>query len=255
MRSVIILGSGRSGTSMVAGTLAKAGYFMGEDLYCPRQSNPKGFFEAPEINGINEELIARAIPKRPPVVGRWFFRARPVYGQRWLARVPLETKIKSSLATVERIRRVVERQPYCFKDPRFCYTLPAWRPYLKDTVFVCVFRHPAVAAESILRECADAQYLHGLSIDFEGALMVWTLMYRHVLEIHSHEGEWLFLHFDQVLQDEGLDRLEEFTGAGIDRGFPEASLRRTVSGLAVPKASLSIYERLCELASFSEKRA
>jgi hypothetical protein len=54
MRDCIVLGSGRSGTSMVAGALAKAGYFMGDRLYPARDANPLGFFEAPEINSINE---------------------------------------------------------------------------------------------------------------------------------------------------------------------------------------------------------
>jgi hypothetical protein len=47
MKTCIILGSGQSGTSMVAGTLAGAGYFMGERLYRPRESNPRGFLESP----------------------------------------------------------------------------------------------------------------------------------------------------------------------------------------------------------------
>lgn len=43
MYNIIILGSGRSGTSMMAGTLAKAGYFMGERLLPRNNANPKGF--------------------------------------------------------------------------------------------------------------------------------------------------------------------------------------------------------------------
>jgi Uncharacterized protein conserved in bacteria len=63
MRNCLILGSGRSGTSMVAGTLASAGYFIGDNLYPRLASNPKGFFEDPEINAINEDLLARILPK------------------------------------------------------------------------------------------------------------------------------------------------------------------------------------------------
>jgi len=92
MHNVIILGSGRSGTSMVAGTLAKAGYFMGDHLYPGRESNPKGFFEDPEINGINEALLAQIVPKRPRLFGRWLFRSRPLQWQRWLGRVPVGKK-------------------------------------------------------------------------------------------------------------------------------------------------------------------
>jgi hypothetical protein len=237
---------------MAAGTLAKAGYFMGDRLYPPRHSNPKGFFEDPEINGINEELIARVIPKRPRILGKWFFRDRPVYGQRWLARVPLDTKIEPSPKIIERIKRATEREPFCFKDPRFCYTLPVWRPYLKDTVFLCVFRHPAVTAKSIIKECNDMKYLQSLSINFAQALEVWTLMYRHILEFHMHEGDWLFVHYNQILEGEGLDHIERFTGAKVDRTFPEASLRRTECNIDVPPDTLKVYKELCALAEYDD---
>lgn len=253
MKNCLITGSGRSGTSMAAGTLAQAGYFMGEDLYPGRGSNPKGFFEAPEINNINELLIERIIPARPPVLGRWFFRDRPVYGQRWLARVPPGTEIQSTPDIVERIKDVTGKKPFCFKDPRFCYTLPVWRPFLKDTVFLCVFRHPADTAKSILKECSDMEYLRNLSISFERAVEVWTLMYRHVLEIHRHEGSWMFMHFNQVLSEEGMKRMEDFTGAAVDRGFPDHSLRRSVSDEPVMSEARKVYETLCELAGYGPR--
>lgn len=250
MQNVIILGSGRSGTSMVAGTLAKAGYFIGDHLHPPRHSNPKGFFESPEINGINEELIAQVIPKRPLILGKWFFRDRPVYGQRWLASMSLDTKIQSPPKLIERIKRVTQKEPFCFKDPRFCYTLPVWRPYLNNTVFLCVFRHPAVTAKSILKECDDMKYLHSLSINFNRALSIWTLMHRHVLEIHRHEGKWLIMHFNQILDEDGLNRIEKFTGAKVDRSFPEVSLRRTECSSQVPSDTMKVYKELCKLAGY-----
>ena len=43
---------------MVAGSLAKAGYFMGSSLIPARSANPKGFFEDVEVNMINESLLA-----------------------------------------------------------------------------------------------------------------------------------------------------------------------------------------------------
>jgi hypothetical protein len=63
MRNCIILGSGRCGTSMAAGCLAKAGYFMGEQLLPPRSANPKGLFEDEEINDINEQILAAYCPE------------------------------------------------------------------------------------------------------------------------------------------------------------------------------------------------
>jgi hypothetical protein len=44
-RNCLILGSGRSGTSLAAGILAQAGYFMGDELWPVNIGNPKGQFE------------------------------------------------------------------------------------------------------------------------------------------------------------------------------------------------------------------
>jgi hypothetical protein len=250
MRNVIISGSGRSGTSMVAGVLAKSGYFMGDHLYPARESNPKGFYEDPEINGINEALVAQVIPQRPRLLGRWFFRSRPLEGQRWLARVPVGTKIPSLPIINEHIRKTLQREPFCFKDPRFSYTLPVWRPFLKNTVFVCIFRDPASTALSIVKECRDAEYLHSLSVSFQQALEVWNLMYRHILDVHRHEGAWLFLHYNQVLSGEGLERLEDFVDAPVDRSFPDPSLNRSFSDDLVPEEVARVYQHLCEIAEY-----
>ena len=252
MRNVIILGSGRSGTSMVAGTLAKCDYYMGKNLLPANQSNPKGFFEDVEVNGINEAILEQVDPRRPPILGKWFFRQRPLPWQRWLARVPVGTNIMSSRSINERIQKVTKSEPYAFKDPRFSYTLPVWRPFVSNTVFLCVFRSPATTAQSIVKECRTDVRLHTLSINFRRALEIWLLMYKHIIEIHRHQGDWLFLHYDQVLTDEGLRRIEDLTEAMVDHSFPEISLRRTVSNSPVPKDIQNIYDELCELSGYDD---
>ena len=47
LAGTVILGMHRSGTSAVAGFLAKAGFFAGEeaDLLAVAEDNPRGFFE------------------------------------------------------------------------------------------------------------------------------------------------------------------------------------------------------------------
>ena len=236
---------------MVAGTLAGAGYFMGETLWGATSANPKGFFEDREINAINEDLIAQVIPVRPPIFGKWFYRDRPTTLQRWLARVPLDTEIPCPSTLRERIDRQVAHRPFCFKDPRFCYTLPAWRPSVGHAVFLCVFRHPAETAQSILKECARAGYLKSLAMSFERAVEVWTLMYRHVLRQH-HEGRWLFLHYRQVLTSEGLDKIGSFVDVEVDRDFPDRALRRSSGSRPVPLESADLYRRLCDIAGFDD---
>jgi len=238
---------------MVAGSLAKTGYFMGSSLIPARSANPKGFFEDVEVNMINESLLAPLVFERLVLFGHEFFRSHPLEGQRWLARIPLRSKILCPKETAERIRKVTQHKSFCFKDPRFSYTLPAWRPFLKNTAFIVVFRDPASTAFSILKECREASYLHTLRMTFGRALRVWSLMYRHILTRHRHEGNWLFLHFDQVTQGDGLKRIENFLGVRTDASFPEKSLRRSFStSVSIPRKALRVYKDLCELAGYSK---
>jgi len=115
---------------------------------------------------------------------------------------------------------------------------------------LCVFRESANTASSILKQIQNAPHLQGFSLTFEQALQVWTLMYSHIYEIHRHQGEWLFLHYNQLLTKEGLDRLEYFTGASVDRSFPDPSLRRSFSEIAVSQKTLELYNNLCKLAEY-----
>ena len=253
MKNCLVLGSGRSGTSMVAGTLSGAGYFMGKNMMPPTPGNPKGYFESYDIEEINERLIQPIIPARPKGFLNIFFRSRPERAQRWLALVPVGTEIDVPHDLTSRIRNLVQNEPYCFKDPRLCYTLPAWRPFLKNNVFICVFRHPATTANSILTECNIEPYLANLSMNYERALQVWTLMHRHILETHTLSGQWLFLHYNQVLTEEGLDSLEKFTCAKVDRSFPTNKLSRSMYSEEVPLKSMRIYRDLCKLAGYQDQ--
>jgi len=251
MNNCIILGSGRSGTSMVAGALYHTGYFMGESLYSGNTSNQKGFFESWEINSINEIIIERALPRRLPILDKWFYKSLPDHRQRWLARISLEKNISGTPELFKRIDRLVSNIPFCFKDPRFSYTLPVWEPFFNAVVYICVFRDPASTAKSILRECNSRKYLKNFIIDFNIALEIWNLMYLHILEKHSKKGEWLFLHFNQMMHNQGLDRLEQFVQAKIDRSFPNPNLRTSYDNSDIPTSSVRIYGRLCELAGYT----
>lgn len=250
MKNIIILGSGRSGTSMAAGLFAQAGYFFGGTVYPPRDSNPKGFFETKAVNDINEEILARVTPRRPPVIGNLLFRGRPQKNQRWLARVPLNADFEADRIMSEKIKKLTRTRPYCFKDPRFSYTLPVWRPFLDNNVFLCVFRHPAVTVTSILRECATARYLKDLRTTPESALAVWSLMYAHILEKHAGQGRWIFIHYDQVFDRRILEKIAAVIGVQMDYSFPEEHLNRSTPGIAVDDKALGIYRKLCELADY-----
>lgn len=254
MKNCVILGSGRSGTSMLAGSLSRAGYYMGTSLLAAKASNPKGYFEDREINRINEDLLADITPARPSgALGR-FFRQRPKQGQRWLAVIPTGAQIPCPPAVARRIAAQTQRIPFCFKDPRFSYTLPAWRPFLHDAVFLCVFREPARTAQSIVNACRT-MYGENLSINFARALTVWTLMYRHILDVHQKSGAWLFVHYDQLLDGSALPSVEAFLEVQVDRQFPDQQLKRSPDEGRIGAEALRVYEQLCDVAGYGCREA
>ncbi len=247
----VVLGSGRSGTSMAVGVLAKAGYFMGDELYPGDDGNMKGYFEDVEINSINEDLLAKFYPEKPAgIIGDIFFRSRMTKCQRWLAEVPVGVNIRSTRAIEERIKKLTAREPFCFKDPRFCYTLPVWRRYLKNTVYLCVFRHPAVTASSILSISKRKRYLQSLNMSFERALRIWELMYAHILDVHSQEGEWIYAHYEQFLDGSVFEKLENVLCVSVDKGFPDSKLKHSLPKGDVSENALNIFKRLCDLSGY-----
>jgi hypothetical protein len=245
------MGSGRSGTSMIAGMLAKADYFFGDNLYQARDPNPKGFFEDPEINDINENILSQVTLRRPPLIGNFILRSIPANGQRWLSRIPLNTIFTPDELIKQRISMATNKVPFCYKDPRFSYTLDVWRPFLQNVVYICVFRHPAVTAQSIIKLAKTDKHLKNFYISFHGALKVWTQIYLHILEKHIKEGTWLFVHYEQGLSKEINKKLENILDVKVDHSFPDRSLKRTKINRKIHNPKIfRIYNRLCQLANY-----
>lgn len=241
MRSCLILGSGRSGTSMVAGCLSGSGYHHGGTLHAPRAANPKGFFETAEVNGLNDALLRLVRPQLPG-------------GQGWLCALPAGVPFPApSPAMQQAIRAVTAAKPFCIKDPRLSHTLPLWQPHLpEDTAFVVVFRHPLLTATSMVEEARRASYLRGKPLDIASALSVWVSSYRSILRQRAAApGRFLFVHYDQMLTDIGPSKLSAFLGASVDASFIDQTLHRTAPEGALPAEAAALYAELCALSEYT----
>lgn len=253
MKDCLILGSGRSGTSLVAGLLKDSGYFLGHHLIPPDIANPKGYFEDIEVNTVNEELLAAVVPRRPRgIIGNLFYKARPAYSQRWLAKLPYNVKFSPSKKNIKRIKSLVAQSPFCFKDPRFSYTFPVWEPYLpKHTVIICVFRTPSNTALSLQKEAARDSILRNLKLKFtlRDAFEVWQQMYEHILRHYSNSRHrWLFLNYSQVLNGEAFCRIIDVLGVPhLPSDFADTRLNRCYSDVIEPWAVKTLYQKLCDL--------
>lgn len=237
---------------MIAGCFTNSEYFMGNNLSKEVVSNPHTNFEDIEVNRVNETLLSQVIPCRPgiKIIGNLFFKHRPEMWQRWLTSIPLKKEIPKILYIGKIIEDLTKNEPFCLKDPRFSYVLPIWRPYLNNTVFICVFREPSLTAESIIRLARKASYLKNFRISYKQALNVWRSMYSHIIQIHSKSGQWLFIHYDQAVTEEGINRIEAFVDTKLNHSFPNKSLSQSYIKKSVPGDINQIYHVLCNKASF-----
>jgi len=244
-RDCVVVGCGRSGTSLTAGLLARAGYRLGDRLLSADAGNPRGHFEDARLNAVNEDLIA---PHADRAAKTGY--SRPLaHGERWLAALPLDVHVEARAEQRARMADALPPSPFCFKDPRLCYTLEPWRPLLGDAQLVCVFRHPLATARSISR---DRRY-GDLTLDLEAALAVWSATYTHVLQRHRRQGDWLFLHYLQLLDGSGVRRLAARLGANLDRRFADRSLSHSGAGGAVPGPVAELYAELCDAAGHRDR--
>jgi hypothetical protein len=230
---------------------------MGSNLNPANITNPKGQFEDREVNSINEEILAQVVASRPShLIGKWLCRSRPETGQRWLARVPVGTPIPGSAVLEERIQRLVNNHPYCLKDPRFSYTLPVWKPFIGNAVYMCVFRHPAVTVSSILKQKRSVPHLKNFSINAHQALKVWEMMYSHILENHVPAGgDWLFIHYNQLLDGSAYAALESHLRVKVNPGFADQRLSRSRPARRVSQRCLDLYQQLNDVAAYTESMA
>jgi len=240
MYNCLIIGAGRSGTSLVAGILNNGHYFFGKNLIPPRAANPKGFFEDNTINRlINEPILKLALPKY-------------TVGQRWLGKVPLTAPLYTNTLIDTRIKHAITNTPFCYKDPRFCYTLPIWKRFIdkKTTKYICVFRHPKLTIQSVLSSCKTDSYLKNINMTAEKSEKIWYKMYQHVLEKHIHSGSWLFVHYNQLFTKETLDKIKVYLNTPtVQYNFPEDKLKKKVNiQYKLTKNTKEVYLKLCKYA-------
>lgn len=249
-KNCLILGSGRSGTSMLAGCFYHTGFYMGERLMPPNEQNIKGYFESFEIEAINERIISYNMYDIG--VRRFFAPLTSKYkrGQYWLSELPMSLNLRPPPGALQDIGAATVREPFAFKDPRFSYTLPVWRSQLHDMVYVVVFREPGRTVRSILSTCAAEPYLSLLPMDERRAFRVWCLQYRHIIDKHARRGTWVFLHYNQILDGSGINKLSNAIGVELDRDFPDMQLKRSANMDRVPTRAKEIYLRLCRLAEY-----
>jgi hypothetical protein len=147
-KNVIVVGMARSGTSLTASIFARKGYFVAEDpgeqLQAADRNNPGGFWELEDLKEANAGLFAAV---GFPHHNTW--TSGEIQAQ--------QAEAIGKLEHLDEHKGMVEyyegKQPWLWKDPRFCYTLGYWWPLMnpETTGVLLVTRNPSEIRRSLLR--------------------------------------------------------------------------------------------------------
>ena len=147
-KNVIVVGMARSGTSLTASIFVKKGYFVADDpngqLQAADKNNLGGFWELEDLKEANASVLA--------AVGF-------PYHNTWTSNqiLPHQAEAIGKLEHLDEHKSMVEyyedKQPWIWKDPRFCYTLGYWWPLMnpETTAVLLVTRRASEVRRSLLR--------------------------------------------------------------------------------------------------------
>lgn len=241
MRNLVIFGMHRSGTSMVAGALARAGLYVGADgeLLEDQEDNPQGFWERRDVVALDDDILAAR-------GGSWF--APPGPG-------PLSGDHEA------RIREILGSLPteagWLLKDPRMVLTWDAWDRAIDDPVLLYVYRDPRAVAVSLARR-------NHFPLQF--GLALWEHYNRLALEALQGR-DYIAVDFTRIQSDPAgeLEKLlDQLAGFGVPvgtlperGGYDPALVRSPRQGASIqaagelmtgPQAALErACRQLCEL--------
>lgn len=180
----------RSGTSLVASSLAAAGIAMGERLLPADERNRPGYFEDLDFLALDRRMLAAAVT---PDDG-----GHPDWG--WTEGERLDAAVFAAHRT-EAQQLVAARQaagrPWGFKDPRAALLLDFWLEVAPEARFVLPYRLPWEVAESMQRLGADV-FLRRPDYGYR----IWAFYNRHLVDFHRrHRERTLLFSIDAAVAD------------------------------------------------------
>ena len=246
---VLVLGMHRSGTSAVAGTVAKLGGALPLHLMPAHNSNARGFFESVSLMGFHDELLASA-------------------GSEWSDWRAFNPGWNQSPAAADFRRRAkalfaeeFEGLPLpVLKDPRICRFASFWLDTLRE---MSVTPHIAMPIRSPLDVAQSLKAFNGFSLTH--GLLLWL---RHVLDAESQtrslarsifswndfQSDWRGV-CDKIAADTHLSwpRLSDRASLEIDRFLTKDLVHHDTDDVALAARAdvhqwvLRVYQALLEL--------
>jgi hypothetical protein len=182
---VLVVGVGRSGTSLLSGILGQLGFHIPQPEVQADETNPRGFGEPRWVVDFHTRLLAeRRVTLNDSRPAAWKQTAEAADA----ARPELLGWLRGQLDEADDI---------VVKDPRTVWFLDAWRDCARElgarTSFVTMLRHPAEIV-------ASARKSYGPGLTEAGRSAAWinmTLQTEHA----TRDAKRAFLRYDDLLAD------------------------------------------------------
>jgi hypothetical protein len=224
---IIITSMHRSGSSLLASMLHRAGLHLGDRLLAAGPNNQRGYYEDLDFLELHDDILAR--------LGTTLYLESEPRGD-----VPPDLWQRAEQVVASR----AGRPAWGWKDPRTSLFLDMWHEIVPDAHFVFVYRRPAEVADS-LRRRGDSQFLlrypgsaflaqHGVPRFRTGrALRLWRLYNERIADfVERHRDRCRLVRNDRLADEVGP--LVESLG-GTDR---ELRTDVDLAGLIEPKLTV-----------------
>jgi hypothetical protein len=201
-KRIIVLGTMRSGTSLVAELIRLWGAHAGEEgtLWKSDIEDPRGYgyMEYIPLQELNDELLDHN-DRMPPRIEVMEEKAEN------------QDFRHQALALIQRMdERAAKNQApaWVWKDARLPLTLPFWVKLWEDVLYVITVRHPA----EITLSAAKAQEFQEQAPPFSAGLLYWQYCMLNVLNYTQNSRNKIFLAYDQLINnpEKECSRLGQF---------------------------------------------
>ena len=122
VKNVIILGAGRTGSSLLAGLIAHNRYWINQESIESRAGYPDGDYENPSLVKLNKDILTESGYGYTKVVSDCKVDITAI---KKLVYADNIYKYKAFIQKCE------ENSPWLWKDPRLCYTIYFWQSLLE----------------------------------------------------------------------------------------------------------------------------
>jgi hypothetical protein len=248
---LLVAGSGRSGTSLFTGILARLGFHVPQPEVVADSTNPRGFSESKWVVDFHTKLLDRA--------GVQVADARP---KAWAltANVALDEVVKQELrGWLEQEFRKDEN--VIIKDPRLSWFLPLWRTCAEEVGavarFATVLRHPAAVVESKQRSYGNWQgevdrtagwvnqslFTERATRDYPRSVVRYQDLLDDWTQVVARVGEELDLAVVRDAPAQAIVQVHEFVDRSLSRS------RATWDDLEIPEGLRTLADEVWELMS------